>query len=515
MTPSRDAYREVFEAAGDGLIISDVETGRVVDANSLAGAMHGYAREDFIGLSSASYITPSGERQFLADLQAIRPGDVFEALSVHQRRDKTQFFAEERRSALTHGDRACLMSVVRDISQRVESEQYLLEEVETRTREQATLLEVSQTLASALQLKPGLILDQLRAILDYSQAGLFALEGSDLVPLAVRGPLPLEQAVPFRIRMNGPETLTALFPDNAPIRIADVSGADSAAQYLRSFLENQAAMLLAGMRAWMWVPVAVKSEVIGAIGVAHNELDYFTDHHANLALIVANQAAITMVNADLYEHAQALAVLRERQRLAQDLHDAVNQSLFSAGLIAEVLPRLWDRDNAQGRESLDDLRRLIRGALAEMRILLVELRPTALTDSDLADLLRLLASALTGRAKIPVTVSVTGKGALPAEAQVAFYRLCQEGLNNVAKHSKAKRVDIKLQYGPADGAVELRIHDDGRGFDPASIRSGHYGLSIMRERADAVGAVLSIESRPGQGADLAMRWAPAPKQEVA
>ncbi|HQZ54387.1 MAG TPA: PAS domain S-box protein, partial [Thermoflexales bacterium] len=201
MTPSRDAYREVFEAAGDGLIISDVETGRVVDANSLAGAMHGYAREDFIGLSSASYITPSGERQFLADLQAIRPGDVFEALSVHQRRDKTQFFSEERRSALTHGDRACLMSVVRDISQRVESEQYLLEEVETRTREQATLLEVSQTLASALQLKPGLILDQLRAILDYTQAGLFALEGSDLVPLAVRGPLPLEQAVPFRIRM--------------------------------------------------------------------------------------------------------------------------------------------------------------------------------------------------------------------------------------------------------------------------------------------------------------------------
>ena len=514
MLSSNDAYRDIYDAAGDGLIVSDVETGRVVDANPAAIAMHGYAREEFIGLGPEGYINPNSERQFLTDVQTIRPGDVYEALSVHLRRDKTHFYAEERRSALTHGGRACLLSVVRDVSPRVEAEQYLLEQVETRTREQATLLEVSQTLASALQLKPGLILDQLRSILDYTQAGLFALEGSDLIPLAVRGPQPLEQAVPFRIRMNGPITLTTLFKDNAPIRIADVQSADSAAQYLRSFLDNQAAMLLAGMRAWMWVPVAVKSEVIGAIGVAHNELDYFTDHHANLALIVANQAAITMVNADLYEHAQALAVLRERQRLAQDLHDAVNQSLFSAGLIAEVLPRLWERDNAQGRESLDDLRRLIRGALAEMRILLVELRPTALTDSDLGDLLRLLANALTGRAKIPVTVSVTGKGALPAEVQVAFYRLCQEGLNNIAKHSKAKRVDIKLQYGPADGAVELRIHDDGRGFDPASIRSGHYGLSIMRERADAVGAVLSIESRAGQGADLAMRWAPAPKQEV-
>ena len=514
MLSSCDEYRDIFDVAGDGLIISDLETGRVVDANPAAGAMHGYAYEEFIGLGPASYIHPNGLRQFLADLQAIRPGDVVEALSVHLRRDKTQFYAEERRSALTRGGRACLLSIVRDVSPRVEAEQYLLEQVETRTREQATLLEVSQTLASALQLKPGLILDQLRAILDYTQAGLFALEGSDLVPLAVRGPQPLEQAVPFRIRMNGPETLTTLFKDNAPIRIGDVSGPDAAAQFLRSFLANQAAMLLAGMRAWMWVPVAVKSEVIGAIGVAHNTLDYFTDHHANLALIVANQAAITMVNADLYEHAQALAALRERQRLAQELHDAVNQSLFSAGLIAEVLPRLWDRDNAQGRESLDDLRRLIRGALAEMRILMVELRPAALTDGDLGDLLRLLASALTGRAKIPVTVNVTGKGALPAEVQVAFYRLCQEGLNNIARHSKAKRVDIQLQYGPADGAVELRIHDDGRGFDPANIRSGHYGLSIMRERAEAVGAVLSVESQPGQGTDLAMRWALVPKREV-
>ncbi len=82
-----------------------------------------------------------------------------------------------------------------------------------------------------------------------------------------------------------------------------------------------------------------------------------------------------MVNAELYEHAQALAALQERQRLAQNLHDAVNQSLFSAGLIAEVLPRLWDRDQEEARRSLEDLRRLTRGALAEMRALLAELRP--------------------------------------------------------------------------------------------------------------------------------------------
>jgi signal transduction histidine kinase len=229
-----------------------------------------------------------------------------------------------------------------------------------------------------------------------------------LVALAVRGPQPVEQAVPFRIRINDPETLKRLFDGNSPVRIADVSGADPAAQSLRSLLVDQAAMLLAGVRSWMWVPVAVKGSVIGSMGVAHETSDYFSVHHANLALTVANQAATAMVNAELYEHAQVLAALHERQRLAQELHDAVNQSLFSAGLIAEVLPRLWERDIEEGRRSLEDVRRLTRGALAEMRMLLLELRPSALTDSELGDLLHLLGNALTGRANIPVAVTVAG-----------------------------------------------------------------------------------------------------------
>ena len=149
-----------------------------------------------------------------------------------------------------------------------------------------------------------------------------------------------------------------LFNSHGPIRIADVWSNHPQAQFLRAFLEDGASVLLEGMQSWMWVPLAVKSRIIGCLGVAHEKRNHFTSHHADLALSVANQASITLVNAELYEHAQELAALQERQRLAQNLHDAVNQSLFSAGLIADVLPRLWDRDQAEARRSLEDLRRL-------------------------------------------------------------------------------------------------------------------------------------------------------------
>ena len=381
-----------------------------------------------------------------------------------------------------------------------------------RRREQSTLLEISQTLASALELKPGLILDQLRVIVEYTQAVLFGLEELTMVALAVRGSQQLKEAIPFGIQLDKSDTLTALFNGHQPQRIADVWGVDSAAQFLRSLLNEQAAVLLEGVRSWMWVPLAVKGRIIGGIGVTHSEPDSFTVHHADLALIVANQAAITLINAQLYEQAQAVATLQERQRLAQNLHDAVNQSLFSASLIAEVLPRLWERNPDEGRLSLEDLRRLTRGAMAEMRGLLVELRPLVLTDSELGDLLRQLGDALTGRINVPVAVTVTGQGVLPAEVQVAFYRLCQEGLNNIAKHAGASQVTIDLEYEVS--RVELHIRDDGCGFNPAHIPSGSHGLSIMRERAKVIGAELSIASQLGQGTEIFIRWMETPELEA-
>jgi len=505
-------YHSIFDAASDGLVIYDIETELVVEANPAACKMHGYTREEFIGLNPNVFIPPESYDVFIEHTRMAEQGATFESAAIHKHKDGTPFHVEVHRTAINYLDRACLLSIVRDVSQRIQIEKILSEEIETRTHEQATLLQISHTLASTLELQPGLILDQLRKIFEYAHGGLFVLEESTLATLAMRGTKLLEQSAPIRIHLNTPETLVTLFNRHQPIRIADVWSSNPPAQFLRSLLEDGAAILLEGMQSWMWVPLAVRGRIIGGMGVAHDKRNFFTPHHADLALSVANQAAITMINAELYEHAQELAVLEERQRLARDLHDAVNQSLFSAGLIAEVLPRLWDRDQAEARKSLEDLRRLTRGAMAEMRALLAELRPSTLTDSSLSDLLRQLGNAFIGGTNVPITVNIEGEFFLPAEAQVAYYRICQEALNNIAKHAKASQVEIKLKQ---DGAmIDLLIRDDGQGFDPQELPSGgHYGLSMMRERAEVVGAQLSITSQPGRGTELIIRWSQNPSME--
>ena len=210
----------------------------------------------------------------------------------------------------------------------------------------------------------------------------------------------------------------------------------------------------------------------------------------------------------LSQKAAEEAVFSERNRLARELHDAVTQTLFSASLLAEVLPELFSLNPAEAARRLVELRQLTRGALAEMRTLLVELRPNALTDVPLPDLLRQLAEATTGRARLPVELRVEGQAVLPPDVQVALYRIVQEALHNVVKYARAGQAAVTLRLSAE--SVRLSIIDDGAGFDPGAIPAGHFGLRIMRERAESVGARLSIDSQPGEGTRIILVWAARP-----
>ncbi len=200
----------------------------------------------------------------------------------------------------------------------------------------------------------------------------------------------------------------------------------------------------------------------------------------------------------------AQAAIEERNRLARDLHDAVSQTLFSASLIAEVLPRIWARNPQDGQKRLEELRQLTRGALAEMRTLLLELRPAALEEAEISHLLRQLGESIAGRTRIPVEVKIDGECNASSEAKIAFYRISQEALNNVAKHSGATLVNVSLICSETD--VILTISDNGRGFYVEGNLQKSLGLGIIQERSKEIGATLQINSEMGKGTDIKVIW---------
>lgn len=210
---------------------------------------------------------------------------------------------------------------------------------------------------------------------------------------------------------------------------------------------------------------------------------------------------LNKANELLREKATQDAVTAERTRLARDLHDAVTQTLFSATLIAEVLPDLWKKNRREGDRRLEELRQLTRGALAEMRTLLVELRPNALIEVPLPTLLRQLTDALTGRARIDIQLTCSGEPKLAPDVQVGLYRIAQEALNNIVKHSRATHAVVTLNCADT---LRLTISDNGLGFDPSNIAADHIGLRIMRERAEAIGAQFKVESTPGEGTQISV-----------
>ena len=205
----------------------------------------------------------------------------------------------------------------------------------------------------------------------------------------------------------------------------------------------------------------------------------------------------------------------ERNRLARDLHDSVTQSLYSASLLAEVLPEISQRDPEEAEQGLEELRHLTRGALAEMRSMLLELRPETVLKSPLSDLLEQNIEALTSRMEIDTLIDIQPVPILPPDAHINIYRFAQEALNNVIKHSRANQLQVTLLPTPSffgassngwHGQIELRIQDNGKGYAPEEIPVNSLGLGIMRERSAEIGAITTFESRPDQGTKITLVW---------
>jgi len=205
------------------------------------------------------------------------------------------------------------------------------------------------------------------------------------------------------------------------------------------------------------------------------------------------------------EERVAEVIEEERQRLARDLHDAVTQTMFSASVIAESLLTIWQKKPEQIPDGLRQLQQLTRGAIADMRMLLLELRPNAIEQTRLPQLLKQLCESYVGRNGIIPELIVDESIALPVPVRHAFYRIAQESLNNIAKHAKATKITITLEKNAS--TVMLKIHDNGIGFDVNRIADGaHFGVKIMQERAQGLNAIFHLKSKPNQGTSIYVAW---------
>lgn len=357
------------------------------------------------------------------------------------------------------------------------------------------------------------IIREAARLLHTDAAALFKLDStkSNLHLVASCG-LPHLENVSSDINI-GAEALRKAFVERKPMVSANIEDSDLP-EYTHPIMEKHFNWIRDNCNTKMAVPLVCKDEVYGGIALYfHHEKTgdrSVLKEDISLAMSFADQAALAIDNAKLKKQAEENAVVAERNRLARDLHDAVTQTLFSASLIAEVVPRIWARNKDEGMKRMEELKQLTRGALAEMRTLLFELRPATLMEAPLEELLKQLGEAVTGRARVPVRLDIRGTASLPVDVKIVFYRVAQEALNNIAKHSGARNATLELNVNEDKQLnitiASLRVIDEGNGFDPEGVPSGHFGLGIMKERAQTVEATLKVTSEPGRGTEVELQW---------
>jgi PAS domain S-box-containing protein len=497
---SEERYRLLVENMREGLAVVD-ENARLTYVNDSLCAMTGWARDELLDQPSVKLFAAEDQEQHLSWIARRRAGfsDVYEA--VFRRRDGGGVPVLISASPIQdpQGHFRGSLAVCTDITRRVEAEEALRRRVEELT----VLNRIAHTMAAAAEL-PATLAQATEII-----AGLFAApcvhilwrEGEEAgFGLHVGCEPGSEQAGSTRLDapLNELPVLGGVLRESKSRVVADVGSLP---------LSGPERKLLAhrSLQAVMFIPLMIGGTAVGLLCIASDQPGrLFTANDMRLGETIALDLAAAIESARLARQAQAAAVAEERSRLARELHDSITQTLYSVSILAEALPRVLERDLEDAKRNARYMRQVVLGALAEMRTLLFELRPEALEAADLGVLLGQLAASLRGRGRLGVDLKVEGKVEPPPDIKIGLYRIAQEAFNNIARHARATHVTAVLQDLP--DRVLLTIQDDGRGFDPDSVPAEQMGLRIMRERAEAIGLQLVIESHAGRGTKVAVTW---------
>lgn len=492
-------YRSIFESVGEGLFINTLN-GELVDFNPAAAHMHGYSVDEFRAIQPQQFIHPDSHVIFGQYLELARQGKEFRANAVDLCKDGTPFHVEVFGVPFIYRGEPHSLAILRDITEQVEAYQMLEKRVEERTQELSTLLNVSGKITSTLDLEAllGLILEQLKTIVDYEGASIIGIEEQEYQIRVYKGPIPPAQLIhlPQLIQNNGP--MSSIHRE--PFIIDDVwegLNEKSSEGRFKTEVENDSFPYI---RSLMCVPLIVKDNLTGTLMLHHSEPGYFHKSQGALGTAFASQAAIAIENARLYKQAQSLAALEERQKLARELHDSVSQALYGIALGARTATTILDRHpegNGDLNGPIDYILSLAEAGLAEMRALIFELRPESIEIEGLVAALEKQAASVQARHEIEVLPSFCREPDVAVEIKETLYRISQEALQNIIKHARASRVEMRLLVN--NGWIVLEIEDNGVGFDPGRSFPGHLGLLSMDERAKKISGRLEISSSPGNG----------------
>jgi PAS domain S-box-containing protein len=497
-----DVFRRVFEAAADGLVITDLETARVLEANPAICAMHGYTREEFMQLARSAVMHPDAVDVWRGYVDTIRTGRTARVQALVTRKDGSSFHAEAQGSPILYQGKPAVLGIVRDITQEQEQHQLLEQRVTERTRELQTLLDISRTVTLTPELEPliDLIFDQMHRLVPYESAALSLAEDGVLTTVAVRrdergsrSPSSLGNRFNIDAPMPGWQDLM----HGATVYTPNVRGDDEVARTFRWRVGDSLDTVFAHVVSFLAAPLMIQNELLGVMFISSVQEDRYTQHDIDLVTATANQIAVAIQNTRLHGQSREVAALEERQRLARELHDSVSQALYGIALGARTARAQLERNPDQVAAPLDYVLQLADAGMAEMRALIFELRPESLASEGLVAALEKQAAATRARHMIAVNVALAPEPDCSLETKEMLYRIAQEAMHNTVKHARATTIELSLEA--RDDRLQLDIADNGRGFDSNGTFPGHLGLVSMRERATRAGGELTIESTPGVG----------------
>lgn len=256
------------------------------------------------------------------------------------------------------------------------------------------------------------------------------------------------------------------------------------------------AIIAEGIKSFVHLPIIVDQKVVAVFNVAFTRPDFIGEDTIRLFSALTDRASLSIANMELFEQTKDLAVMEERSRLARDLHDSAKQKAFAALAQLGTARGILNGNGHSVAMHLDQAENLVSDVIQELTFLVQEIYPIAVQEKGLATALREYIFEWENRNDSTVKLSIRNEQRLPLEIEQAIYRVTQESLANVARHSSATRVDIALVYN-AD-SVQLSLSDNGCGFD-TDVKSHGMGLRSIRERVSSVHGVAQIQSAPGHG----------------